>query len=153
MHNIHHVCMSCAPASHRNMKSITSRLHLHTNFVRLIFHLFILFLSLFMRILPLFVLATSALALAKEYQTPFSAQHLAEEELLSATEQWLHTDSIQKSCSSCISLMQIVKNLSFMSEAFLIATLTNVCQRTQKVDKEVVCCPFRPLRCVISFSI
>ncbi|ORZ01161.1 Metallo-dependent phosphatase-like protein [Syncephalastrum racemosum] len=90
-----------------------------------------------MRILSLFVLATSVLALAKEYQTPFSAQHLAEEELLSATEQWLHTDSIQKSCSSCISLMQIVKNLSFMSETFLIATLTNVCQRTQKVDKEV----------------
>ncbi|KAI8148608.1 Metallo-dependent phosphatase-like protein [Fennellomyces sp. T-0311] len=41
------------------------------------------------------------------------------------------------SCAKCISLLQMVKNLSYMSEAMLIGALVRVCQRTQKVDTDV----------------
>ncbi|KAI7907393.1 Metallo-dependent phosphatase-like protein [Cokeromyces recurvatus] len=45
--------------------------------------------------------------------------------------------SIFTSCSSCISLLQILKKISYMSEGFLIQTLTKACKKTGKVDDEV----------------
>lgn len=48
------------------------------------------------------------------------------------------TNSIEKSCSSCISLLHIIKRMSYMSEGFLINTLTRACKKLNKVDDEVV---------------
>jgi len=48
------------------------------------------------------------------------------------------TNSIEKSCSSCISLLHILKKMSYMSEGFLINTLTRACKKLNKVDDEVV---------------
>ncbi|KAF7730158.1 hypothetical protein EC973_002766 [Apophysomyces ossiformis] len=75
-----------------------------------------------------------------ELQAPFSASQLTvqeEEQLYEAAEQLLRTDSIKKSCSSCISLLQIAKKLSYLPEGMLIKALVRVCKRTQKVDSEV----------------
>ncbi|KAI7863090.1 Metallo-dependent phosphatase-like protein [Spinellus fusiger] len=41
------------------------------------------------------------------------------------------------SCSSCISAMQVVKRMSYLSESLLINSLVKLCQRTDKVDHEV----------------
>ncbi|KAL0084755.1 Metallo-dependent phosphatase-like protein [Phycomyces blakesleeanus] len=41
------------------------------------------------------------------------------------------------SCSSCISAMQVVKRMSFVSDAMLISSLVNVCKRSKKLDPEV----------------
>jgi sphingomyelin phosphodiesterase len=48
------------------------------------------------------------------------------------------TNSIEKSCSSCISLLHILKKMSYMSEGFLVNTLTRACKKLNKVDDEVV---------------
>jgi sphingomyelin phosphodiesterase len=47
------------------------------------------------------------------------------------------TNSIEKSCSSCISLLHILKKMSYMSEGFLVNTLTRACKKLNKVDDEV----------------
>ncbi|KAL1933027.1 hypothetical protein VTP01DRAFT_8705 [Rhizomucor pusillus] len=92
---------------------------------------------LFALLLPLIA------AVAAEFQIPFLRRPrppptiTAEDKVYNAAEEWLHADSIAKSCSSCISLLQVVKNLSYMSEGFLLAALANACKRTQKVDAQV----------------
>ncbi|CAO3591762.1 unnamed protein product [Absidia cylindrospora] len=64
-------------------------------------------------------------------------QNAAEDLLFHTTEDWLEAESLTSSCSSCISALQLVKTLSYTSEALLIRTLTNVCKRTKKVSPEV----------------
>ncbi|KAI8978467.1 Metallo-dependent phosphatase-like protein [Pilobolus umbonatus] len=48
-----------------------------------------------------------------------------------------HVDSITKSCSSCISLLHVLKRMSFLSESLLTNSLIKVCKRTKRVDIEV----------------
>ncbi|KAI8072913.1 Metallo-dependent phosphatase-like protein [Gongronella butleri] len=63
---------------------------------------------------------------------------IAEEELLyQVTEQWFQARSVQKSCSSCISALQLIKSLSYTSEKLLVRALTNVCKRTKLVAPDV----------------
>ena len=74
-----------------------------------------------------------------DIQTPFlHPDAVVEDQLYSATQQWLQADTQAMSCAKCISVLQMVKNLSYMSEAMLIGALVRVCQRTQKVDTDVV---------------
>lgn len=63
---------------------------------------------------------------------------IQQEKAYELTETLIETDSIATSCSSCISLLQILKKMSLFSEAFLISTLTKICKRTNKVDDDVV---------------
>ncbi|ORX59557.1 sphingomyelin phosphodiesterase [Hesseltinella vesiculosa] len=73
-------------------------------------------------------------------QLPFQHDTLAttsENALLHVTEQWLDADSVQQSCSSCISALQLIKSLSYTSEKLLIRALINVCKRTKRVSADV----------------
>ena len=82
------------------------------------------------------LLLLNVLILAQE-QIVFNSLS-TEEQIYHLTDTLMETDSIKKSCSSCISLLQILKRLSFFSEPFLISSLTKICKRTGKVDDEVV---------------
>ncbi|KAI9253659.1 Metallo-dependent phosphatase-like protein [Helicostylum pulchrum] len=87
-------------------------------------------------ILSLVSIAT--VALARDQQSTFSLPELQiQNELNQLTDDLLQVESITTSCSSCISLLHLVKKMSYMSESFLINTLTRVCKRTNKVDNEV----------------
>lgn len=61
-----------------------------------------------------------------------------EEKLYTTTVDWLQADTQAMSCAKCISLMQLGKDLSYMSESFLIATLIRLCGRFQQVHPDVV---------------
>ena len=74
----------------------------------------------------------------QQQQIAFNSQTQIENELFQLTDDLFETESILTSCSSCISLLQVLKKMSYMSEGFLISTLTKMCKRTQKVDNEVV---------------
>lgn len=94
-----------------------------------------------MRLLLLAAIASSFLVhvARSDPQVPFQrSTTAAEDRLYEATEQWLQANSLATSCSSCISLLQVTKNLAYMSEGMFIAALTNACRRTKKVDAEVV---------------
>ncbi|KAI8365386.1 Metallo-dependent phosphatase-like protein [Radiomyces spectabilis] len=72
------------------------------------------------------------------FQHVFSPPEVAmQDHLVSVADELLHAESITSSCSSCISMLQIVKNLSYMSEGLLIAALTRVCNRMSNVDPDV----------------
>ncbi|KAG0179415.1 hypothetical protein DFQ29_002136 [Apophysomyces sp. BC1021] len=74
-----------------------------------------------------------------ELQTPFIAPELTaleEEQLYQATEQLLRADSVKTSCSSCISVLQIAKKLTYLPESMMIRALVKMCKR-QKVDAGV----------------
>lgn len=59
-------------------------------------------------------------------------------ELYQAAENLFETNSIETSCSSCISLLHVLKKMSYFSESFLVSSLTKVCKKTGRVDDEVV---------------
>lgn len=85
------------------------------------------------------LLSVASLALAREQQTSFSQPEIQlQNELNQLTDDLLEVESIKSSCSSCISLLHVVKKMSYMSEAFLINTLMKVCKKIDKVDQEVV---------------
>lgn len=63
---------------------------------------------------------------------------LLEHELQVLANDLLQVESVATSCSSCISLLHVIKKMSYMPESFLINALTRVCKKTQKVDDEVV---------------
>ncbi|KAI8094648.1 Metallo-dependent phosphatase-like protein [Thamnidium elegans] len=88
-------------------------------------------------ILSLVSIATVALA-RDQQQSTFSLPELQiQNDLNQLTDDLLQVESITTSCSSCISLLHLIKKMSYMSESFLISTLTKVCKRTNKVDNEV----------------
>lgn len=89
-------------------------------------------------LLGLFLLSTTVIA--DQQQIPFSNQPeiAIENEVYELADDLMQVDSVATSCSSCISLLHIIKKMSYMSEGFLIRTLTNVCKRSKKVDDEVV---------------
>ncbi|CAO3609031.1 unnamed protein product [Cunninghamella blakesleeana] len=62
---------------------------------------------------------------------------IVEDLVYHTTDELLNANSIYTSCSSCISLLQMIKSLSYTSERFLIKTLTKVCIRTKRVSPEV----------------
>ncbi|KAG2235672.1 hypothetical protein INT48_008548 [Thamnidium elegans] len=87
-------------------------------------------------ILSLVSIATVALA-RDQQQSTFSLPELQiQNDLNQLTDDLLQVESITTSCSSCISLLHLIKKMSYMSESFLISTLTKVCKRTNKVDNE-----------------
>ncbi|GAB5593233.1 hypothetical protein Unana1_08133 [Umbelopsis nana] len=49
--------------------------------------------------------------------------------VLQATDDLLSSESLVASCSSCISLLQVSKNLAYISEGLFLSTLTSVCKR------------------------
>lgn len=57
--------------------------------------------------------------------------------VLQATDDLLSSESLVASCSSCISLLQVSKNLAYISEGLFLSTLTSVCKRAG-VDPTVV---------------
>ncbi|KAI9473630.1 MAG: Metallo-dependent phosphatase-like protein [Benjaminiella poitrasii] len=94
------------------------------------------FLSLFIAASCYFISIT-----VQQQQTVFSSYNPEEvaiqNEVFRLTNDLFEAESIFTSCSSCISLLQIIKKVSYMSEGFLIRTLTKACKRTGKVDAEV----------------
>jgi hypothetical protein len=80
------------------------------------------------------------ITIAKEHQqTVLNQPEIAiQNEVFQLSDELFETESIITSCSSCISLLHVLKKISYMSEAFLINTLTKACKRTKKVDDEVV---------------
>lgn len=75
-------------------------------------------------------------------QTPditVNSFHTAQEAaVLQATTNLLAAESLATSCSSCISLLQVVKNLAIISESLFLSTLISVCKRSG-FDPIVVC--------------
>ncbi|KAI9018040.1 Metallo-dependent phosphatase-like protein [Phycomyces nitens] len=69
-------------------------------------------------------------------QIPFAATNTVQQQLDHATEEWLNADSTS-SCNACISLLQMLKNLSFVSEKLMVSSLVNACVRTKKVHPDV----------------
>ncbi|KAG2180399.1 hypothetical protein INT44_003403 [Umbelopsis vinacea] len=67
-------------------------------------------------------------------QTPditINSFHTAQEAaVLKATTDLLAAESLVASCSSCISLLQVVKNLAIISESLFLSTLISVCKRS-----------------------
>ncbi|CAO3616653.1 unnamed protein product [Cunninghamella echinulata] len=98
---------------------------------------------LFLKIIFLFTYINALPQLLQ--QLPFKQQPslhtlespLVEDLVLHTTNKWLNANSIYTSCSSCISLLQMIKSLSYTTEGFLIRTLTKVCIRTGRVSPEV----------------
>lgn len=83
---------------------------------------------------------TVSITSADEQQMAFGQPEIQiQNELNVLVDDLVQVESIATSCSSCISLLHIIKKMSYMPESFLISTLTKVCKRTQKVDDEVVC--------------
>lgn len=101
-----------------------------------LFHCFFFFLYTMKTHILVSLFLLNVLILAQE-QIVFNSLS-TEEQIYHLTDTLMETDSIKKSCSSCISLLQIIKRLSFFSEPFLISSLTKICKRTGKVDDEVV---------------
>lgn len=87
-----------------------------------------------------FLLTTTvAITRANEQQMAFGQPELLiQNEVHGLVDDLLSANSIKTSCSSCISLLHIIKKMSYMPESFLVNTLTKVCKKTQKVDDEVV---------------
>lgn len=71
-------------------------------------------------------------------QVAFNRFDISEQKINEYTDTLMESNSLKSSCSSCISLLQVLKKMSYFSEPFLISTLTKVCKRTKKVDDEVV---------------
>lgn len=75
----------------------------------------------------------------KQQQTAFSQPEIQlQNELYQLADELMEVESVASSCSSCISLLHVIKRMSYMSEGFLINALTRICKRTKKVDDEVV---------------
>jgi sphingomyelin phosphodiesterase len=66
-------------------------------------------------------------------QVPISTAEIIETAheaaVFQATTDLLSSESFVTSCSSCISLLQVVKNLAYISESLFLSTLTSVCKR------------------------
>lgn len=88
-----------------------------------------------------FFIFVVVIATAREQQQAVLSQPeiVIQNEIFQLTDELFETESIATSCSSCISLLHVIKKISYMSEPFLINTLTRACKRTKKVDDEVVC--------------
>lgn len=88
----------------------------------------------------LLLLSSTAIALSdNQQQHSFSQPEIQiQNEVYQLADELMEVDSITTSCSSCISLLQVIKKMSYFSEGFLINTLTKVCKRTKRVDDEVV---------------
>lgn len=94
-----------------------------------------------------FILSYSVLLLSsvtlvtadEQQQISFSQPEIQlQNELYQLADELMEVESIATSCSSCISLLHVIKRMSYMSEGFLINALTRICKRTKKVDDEVV---------------
>ncbi|KAI9259430.1 Metallo-dependent phosphatase-like protein [Phascolomyces articulosus] len=73
-----------------------------------------------------------------EFQIPIRQPEVTvEDELYSATQQWLQSEAQAMSCAKCISLLQMVKNLAYMSEGMFMATGVRICRRLSQVDTDV----------------
>jgi sphingomyelin phosphodiesterase len=82
---------------------------------------------------------TVSIATANDQQIAFGQPEIQiQNELNVLVDDLVQAESIATSCSSCISLLHVIKKMSYMPESFLINALTRVCKRTQKVDDEVV---------------
>lgn len=89
-------------------------------------------------LLLLSVLTTTAQEQPQQ-QSVFTPPDIAiQNQVFEFSQDLFETNSIEKSCSSCISLLHILKKMSYMSEGFLINTLTRACKKLNKVDDEVV---------------
>lgn len=89
----------------------------------------------------IFIQHTSSAWVPHSPQIPFhrpSRPSDIEEELYTTTVDWLQADTQAMSCAKCISLMQLGKDLSYMSESFLVATLIRLCGRFEQVHPDVV---------------
>lgn len=88
------------------------------------------------------LLSSVAIALSdnpQQQQHTFSQPEIQmQNEVFHLADELMEVDSITTSCSSCISLLQVIKKMSYFREGFLISTLTKVCKKSKKVDDEVV---------------
>jgi len=90
-------------------------------------------------LLALSVSMTTAQEHQQQQQSVFTPPDIAiQNQVFEFSQDLFETNSIEKSCSSCISLLHILKKMSYMSEGFLINTLTRACKKLNKVDDEVV---------------
>lgn len=78
-------------------------------------------------------------AIDQKQQQAFSSEISIQNEVYQLTDDLVESQSILQSCSSCISLLQLVQKMSYFSESFLINTLIKACKRTNRVDDDVVC--------------
>jgi sphingomyelin phosphodiesterase len=86
-----------------------------------------------------FILLVTIVIAREQQQTVLNQPEIAiQNEVFQLSDDLFEAESIVTSCSSCISLLHVIKKISYMSEAFLISTLTKACKRTKKVDDEVV---------------
>jgi sphingomyelin phosphodiesterase len=79
-----------------------------------------------------FVLTTLAAEIVQQQSNPVFGDRLEtvhEAEVFDAARNLLSAESVATSCSSCISLLQVVKNLSYISEGLFISTLISTCKR------------------------
>lgn len=104
----------------------------------MLFFFSILFTMKTSRILLLGLFSSLSVALEPFEQQSFSSGITIQNQVLQLTDDLVESQSILKSCSSCISLLQLVQKMSYFSESFLVNTLIKACKRTNKVDDDVV---------------
>ncbi|KAJ2955277.1 hypothetical protein NQZ79_g8696 [Umbelopsis isabellina] len=79
-----------------------------------------------------FVLTTLAADILQQQSNPVFGDGLEtvhEAAVFDAAQNLLSAQSVATSCSSCISLLQVVKNLAYISEGLFISTLIGACKR------------------------
>ncbi|KAK4511645.1 uncharacterized protein ATC70_012861 [Mucor velutinosus] len=86
----------------------------------------------------LLLLSVSMTTAQGQQQSVFTPPDIAiQNQVFELSQDLFGTNSVEKSCSSCISLLHILKKMSYMPEGFLVTTLTRACKKLNKVDDEV----------------
>ena len=91
-----------------------------------------------------FILISSLIAVAKPFEFQLPNRQLdnkrapIENNHYSVAQQWLLAETQAMSCAKCISLLQMLKSISHLSESMFIAAGVRICRKLEQADTDVV---------------